>query len=87
MKILIGDNPFGESAGYSVVTWQIEAIAAERSKGSPSPRMHRADIPWTIESIIRKCLAPAEDRYQQAEHLAEDLRRFLDDRPLRHAPE
>lgn len=87
-EILIGDNPFGESAGYSVVTWQIEAIAEERSKGSPTARAYRPDIPWTLESILHKCLAPApEDRYQKAEHLAEDLRRFLDDRPLKHAPE
>lgn len=87
-EILIGDNPFGESAGYSVVTWQIEAIAEERSKNAPSPRSYRPDIPWTLESILRKCLAPAPaDRYQQAEHLAEDLRRFLDDRNLKYAPE
>ena len=45
-------------------------------------------MPWSLESIVRKCLAPdPADRYQQAEHLAEDLRRFLDDRPLKHAPE
>ncbi|MGC8641024.1 MAG: protein kinase domain-containing protein [Isosphaeraceae bacterium] len=87
-EMLIGDNPFGESAGYSVVTWQIEAIAEERSKGSPSARLHRPDIPWTLESILRKCLAPDPGkRYQQAEHLADDLRRFLDNRPLRYAPE
>ena len=87
-EMLIGDNPFGEIAGYSVVSWQIEAIANERSKGSPSARMHRPDIPWTLESILRKCLAPdPAKRYQKAEHLAEDLRRYLDDRPLRHAPE
>ena len=86
-EMLIGDNPFDESAGYSVVAWQIEAIAAERSKGSPSARKHRPDIPWTLESITRKCLAPDPDeRYQKAEHLAEDLRRFLDDRPLQIRP-
>jgi eukaryotic-like serine/threonine-protein kinase len=87
-EMLIGDNPFGESAGYSVVVWQIEAVAAERSKGSPSARNYRPDIPWTLESILRKCLAPdPNQRYQKAEHLAEDLRRYLDDRPLRYAPE
>jgi tetratricopeptide (TPR) repeat protein len=87
-EMLIGDNPFGESAGYSVVSWQIEAIAAERSKGPPSARARRPDIPWTLESILRKCLAPEpEVRYQKAENLADDLRRFLDDRPLRYAPE
>ncbi|MEI7685852.1 MAG: tetratricopeptide repeat protein, partial [Planctomycetota bacterium] len=49
---------------------------------------HRPDAPWSFESILRKCLAPnADDRYQEAEHLAEDLRRFLDDEPLQYAPE
>jgi tetratricopeptide (TPR) repeat protein len=48
----------------------------------------RLDAPWSLESIVRKCLAPDQtERYQQAEHLAEDLRRFLSDRPLKHAPE
>jgi tetratricopeptide (TPR) repeat protein len=53
----------------------------KRSRGRP-------DAPWSLESIVRKCLAPDQgQRYQQAEQLAEDLRRFLDDRPLRYAPE
>ena len=51
-------------------------------------RQHRADTPWTLESIVRKCLAPDPDeRYQEAEQLADDLGIFLDDRPLRYAPE
>jgi len=87
-EMLIGNNPFDQSAGYSVVSWQIEAIAVERSKGPPSARQHCSDIPWTLESITRKCLAPdPAQRYQEAEHLADDLRRFLDDRPLKYAQE
>ncbi|HEV3445834.1 MAG TPA: tetratricopeptide repeat protein, partial [Gemmataceae bacterium] len=46
------------------------------------------DVPWSLESIARKCLAPnPADRYQHAEQVAEDLRRYLEDRPLRYAPE
>src|SRR5262249_54384134 len=40
------------------------------------------------ESIVGRCLAPdPAQRYERAEHLAEDLRCFLEDRTLRHAPE
>ena len=51
-------------------------------------RRQRPEVPWSLESIVRHCLAPdPAQRYQQAEHLAEDLRRFLEDRPLKYAPE
>jgi serine/threonine protein kinase/tetratricopeptide (TPR) repeat protein len=87
-EMLAGQSPFDQSASYSPVPALIEAMAVERSRSVPSLRRHRADAPWSLESIARKCLAPEPDqRYQQAEHLAEDLRRFLDDRPLRYAPE
>jgi tetratricopeptide (TPR) repeat protein len=87
-EMLTGQRPFDQSASYSVLPVQIEAMAVERSKAAPSLRRQRPDVPWSLESIARKCLAPdAAARYQQAEHLAEDLRCFLDDRPLRHAPE
>jgi tetratricopeptide (TPR) repeat protein len=41
-----------------------------------------------LESIVRKCLQPdPAQRYQRAEHLAEDLSRLLADQPLKYAPE
>jgi eukaryotic-like serine/threonine-protein kinase len=87
-EMLAGERPFEQSASYSPMPALIEAMAVERSKTTPSIRRQRADVPWSLESILRKCLAPEPaQRYQQAEHLAEDLRAFLDDRPLRHAPE
>jgi eukaryotic-like serine/threonine-protein kinase len=71
-----------------VLPVMIEAMALERSQVAPSVRRHRPTTPWGLESIVRKCLAPdPAQRYQQAEHLAEDLRRFLEDRPLKYAPE
>jgi len=86
-EMLSGHNPFDQSASYSVLPLQIEAMALERSAATPSVRGGRPDVPWDMESIVRKCLAPEpDDRYQSADHLAEDLRRFLDDRPLRFAP-
>lgn len=87
-EMLTGHNPFDQSGSYSPLPVMIEAMAVERSRAAPSVRARRPDVPWSLESILRKCLAPLPaDRYQQAEHLAEDLRRFLDDRPLRYAPE
>jgi serine/threonine protein kinase/Tfp pilus assembly protein PilF len=87
-ELLTGQSPFDQSASYSVLPMMIEAMALERSQAAPSLRQRRPDVPWSLESIARKCLAPdPNQRYQQAEHLAEDLRRFLEDQPLRYAPE
>lgn len=48
-----------------------------------APRAHDRAIPIELETIILKAAAktPAE-RYGSARELAEDLRRFLDDRPI-----
>ena len=87
-EMLTGKKPFEQSASYSVVPLQLEAMAAERGKGALSARSVRPDVPWSLESILRKCLAPnPAHRYQQAEHLAEDLRCLQEDWPLQHAPE
>jgi tetratricopeptide (TPR) repeat protein len=87
-EMLAGRSPFDQSASYFPLPALIEAMALERARSWPSLRRHRRDIPWGLESIARKCLAPdPAARYQQAGHLAEDLHRFLEDRPLRYAPE
>jgi serine/threonine protein kinase/Tfp pilus assembly protein PilF len=87
-EMLAGQSPFDQSASYSPLPMLIEAMALERSRTVPSLRRHRPDVPWGLESIAAKCLDPDPTRrYQQAGHLAEDLRRFLDDRPLAYAPE
>ena len=87
-EILTGHNPFDQSASYSVMPLQIEALALERGRTTPSLRSERPEIPWSLEGVARKCLAPdPSQRYRSAGDLAEDLRRFLDDRPLRYAPE
>jgi serine/threonine protein kinase len=48
-----------------------------------APREHAPDLPPDLEAICLKCLRkdPAE-RYATATELAEDLRSFLDDRPV-----
>src|SRR5262249_40372369 len=49
-----------------------------------SPRKMDGHIPRDLETIVLKCLAkePGE-RYASAEALAEDLQRFLADRPIK----
>ncbi len=87
-EMLTGQRPFEQGGSYSALTTQIETMAIERGKSAPSLRQLRRDLPWSLESIARKCLDPdPARRYQQGDHLADDLRRFLDDRPLRYAPE
>jgi serine/threonine protein kinase/Flp pilus assembly protein TadD len=87
-ETLLGHRPFDQSGSYCPLPALIEAMAVERGKRTPSLRQAWAEVPWSLESIARKCLAPdPQQRYQQAEQLAEDLQRFLDDRPLRYAPE
>jgi serine/threonine protein kinase/tetratricopeptide (TPR) repeat protein len=87
-EMLTGRRPFEQSGSYSVLPVQIEAMAVERSKSVPSVKRERPDISWSIESIARKCLEPDPNRrYQRADQLADDLRRILEDRPLKYAPE
>ncbi len=46
-------------------------------------RQHNPNIPVELETIVMKATAKApSDRYATAKALAEDLRRFLDDRPV-----
>src|SRR5262249_10029835 len=87
-EMLAGHKPFEMTGSYSPAMPLIVAMALERSRCSRSMRAERSEVPWGLESILRMCLAPEpSQRYQEAGHLAEDLRRFLDNRPLRHAPE
>jgi serine/threonine protein kinase/lipoprotein NlpI len=87
-EMLAGRRPFACSIGSNPAAFYLESMAIERSRAAPSLRRLRSDIPWGLDSILRRCLAPdPEQRYSSAEQLAEDLRRFLADDPLRHAPE
>jgi eukaryotic-like serine/threonine-protein kinase len=48
------------------------------------PRKSDPRVPRDLETIVLKCLAKdPRERYASAEALAEDLRRFLGDRPIR----
>jgi serine/threonine protein kinase/Tfp pilus assembly protein PilF len=87
-ELLTGCSPFDQSGSYSPMLPVVLIMAMERGKTVPSVRAKRTDVPWGLESIVRKCLDPDPTRrYQRAEDLAEDLRRFLADLPLKFAPE
>jgi WD40 repeat protein/serine/threonine protein kinase len=50
----------------------------------PAPRSLLASIPRDLETIVLKALAKdREDRYSTAQEMADDLRCFLDDQPIR----
>lgn len=55
------------------------------TEGSPSaPSLSDNEIPRDLETIILKATShDVGQRYQSAEEMAEDLRRFLEDRPIR----
>ncbi len=53
----------------------------------PRPRKQNPAIPQDLETIVLKASSPAAaDRYQTAGELAEDLQRFLDERPVAARP-
>lgn len=87
-EMITGHNPFEQAASYAAIPILVEAMATERTRSIPSARKYRDDVPWGLESIVRKCLQPdAANRYQRADELAEDINCLLNDLPLRHAPE
>lgn len=86
-EMVTGAPPFVEPPN-SPITEAIESLIAARRQGVPSARELNPQVPWGLESILRKCLAfDPNARYGHASELAEDLRRFLDDQPLQFAPE
>lgn len=66
----------------------VARLQSRWNAGPPSPREENPAVPPGLDAIVRKCLAPApDDRYPDAESLAEDLRRQASDLPLKHARE
>ena len=87
-EMAAGRHPFEPPPeGLSTIA-MLDHMIADRRAGAPSARSINREIPWGLDSVLRKCLAPDPDRrYQTAGELAEDLVRLLEDRPLRYAQE
>jgi eukaryotic-like serine/threonine-protein kinase len=65
-----------------------DAMIEARKKGPPPIRELNPGVTPAVEAIVRKMLAPAaNDRYQSAEDLREDIERHLGDEPLKYARE
>jgi tetratricopeptide (TPR) repeat protein/tRNA A-37 threonylcarbamoyl transferase component Bud32 len=79
-ELITGQPPFiGETA-----TDILKRVVQEDPQ---RPRKLRPGLPRDLQTICLKCLARnPHDRYESARTLAEDVRCYLDRRPLRHAP-
>ncbi len=86
-EMLAGEHPFVEVSSGGSMFETIELMIAARRQ-VPSLRARCPHVPWSLDALVGKCLSfePAH-RYARARDLAEDLRRFLDDLPMKYCPE
>src|SRR5437016_7910936 len=76
--MLTGRSPHESETGELQA---IEIVAGTRQ--IPSPRRLNPDLPGDIDSILQKALrTKPEERYASVEALANDIRAFLDSRPV-----
>ncbi|MDR3637922.1 MAG: protein kinase [Isosphaeraceae bacterium] len=86
-EMIAGVQPFPEPPASLPLQEITHFMIAQRQR-TPSLRAVAPRVPWSLDSIAGKCLAPdADQRYGRARDLAEDLRRFLEDLPLKFAAE
>jgi len=86
-EMLAGRHPFADPPPGTPLLESIELMIAARSH-APSLRACSSEIPWSLDALVTKCLAPdPARRYLRAGDLAEDLRRFLENQPMKHCPE
>ncbi|WP_197530768.1 protein kinase domain-containing protein [Bythopirellula polymerisocia] len=85
-ELLTGKRPFSVFEGTFEEV--VQRMILERRQPSPSARNLNPAIPRSVDAVVSRCLAadPAS-RYQSATDLCEDLRRHLDNLPLRHVPD
>ena len=86
-EMIAGRHPFPEPSPQRSIFDTIEVMLASRRQ-VPSLRAAREDVPWSLDALAAKCLHPDPNRrYASASELAEDLRRFLDNLPMKHCPD
>ena len=87
-EMIAGQRPFAEPDSRRPILDVIRTLIDERKAGPPSLRSHHPGVPRDLDALVSKCLHPDPDRrHARAGDLAEDLRRFLDDQPLKYTPE
>ncbi len=68
------------------INTRLPEMIADRAT-APLLRNFNPEISPAVESIVRKCMAPdPAARYQTPDELRDDIRRHLEDLPLKHAP-
>ncbi|MDY0169701.1 MAG: serine/threonine-protein kinase [Thermoguttaceae bacterium] len=78
-EFLTGRRPFGGS--------ELELLHDVMHRDTPPPRKYRKSIPRDLETICMKCLAKEpKNRYASAQHLADDLTRWLRNEPVYARP-
>jgi serine/threonine protein kinase/WD40 repeat protein len=66
---------------------EIRLMERIRNDAPPPPRQLDPNLPRDLETILQKALArDPKDRFSSAGALAEELRRFIDGRPIRSRP-
>lgn len=84
-ELLAGVRPYPDRHGS--LPEIVAAMATDRSAPPPSLRKRNPFVRPSLEAIVFKLLTPSpHHRYQTAGELAEDLDRYLNRRPLKHAP-
>ncbi len=87
-EMVAGRHPFDDPPPGLPLIEVVSRMTEDRRRGAPSARSINPAIPPSLDAILSKCLDPDPGRrHARAGDLAEDLQRFLDDRPNLHAPE
>ena len=88
-EMISGNHPFPEPPPGLTPVATIRCMTEERRhRPAPSLRAACPEVPWSLDALVSQCIDPDPDRrYQNARDLAEDLRRFLEDLPMKHCPE
>ena len=87
-EMLAGRHPFESPEVGRPILEVLAAMTEERRGPAPSARAFNPGVTPGLDAILRKALDPDPAlRHARAGDLAEDLRRYLDDLPLKYAPE
>jgi tetratricopeptide (TPR) repeat protein len=88
-EMIAGSPPFPEPPGGVATLQTVRTMVEDRCRTPlPSLRARCPEVPWSLDALVAQCLQPdPSKRYACARDLADDLRRFLDDLPMKHCPE